>query len=382
MNKDTNQADTDKSNHKIEGDRDIPLVAQNTDYTKLGVIAFLLVGTIGIAIIVMDAMNKNQPRPMTNAEEVEFKAPVSAGKPYIEIIDKQEPKAEKTHNKTSYDAKAAQYERQMQQEALRLAKEQQRRLQKRLHSNQLIYDNSSSSLATNAPSPSSQSSSTGNFFGGGDKNLEFANQYARADVDTNKATQLQNLSALITQGTMIDGILETAIQSDLPGMIRAIVSEDVYSFDHSNLLIPKGSRLIGRYNSALVRGQSRVFVIWNRLIRNDGVSINIGSHGTDDLGRSGLEGDLDTHFFERFGSSILLSLIDASIQIGVNSIDDKDTATVAINTGNDFSRAAEIALENSIGIKPTININQGVRIKVFVGKDLDFADVTGNMRGE
>ncbi len=374
---------SDKKDNKTpeaEEDRDIPLVAQNTDYSKLGMAAILVVGTIAIILVVIDAMNKSHPVPMTKAEEVEFKAPNSAGKPYIEIIDKQPEKAEKPQKKPYYDAKAAQHERQMQQEALRIAKEQHNRKQKRLHSNQLIYDDTSST--TSAPTPSSQSSSTGNLFSSGDKNLEFATQYARASVDTEKAAQLQRLNTLITQGTMIDGILETAIQSDLPGMIRAIVSKDVYSFDHSNLLIPKGSRLIGRYNSALVRGQRRVFVIWNRLIRNDGVSINIGSHGTDDLGRSGLEGELDTHFFERFGSSILLSLIDASIQIGVNSIDDDDTATVAINTGNDFSRAAEIALENSIGIKPTINIDQGVRIKVFVGKDLDFSDVDESASGE
>src|SRR5690606_144422 len=142
-------------------------------------------------------------------------------------------------------------------------------------------------------------------------NVAFANQYGNSDVEVAKATKMQNLHALVAQGTMIDGLLETAIQSDLPGMVRAIVSENTYSFDGSQLLIPKGSRLIGRYNSGLVRGQSRVFVIWNRLIRPDGVSVNIGSYGTDDLGRSGLGGVVDTKFFERFGSSVLLSLIDA-----------------------------------------------------------------------
>ena len=382
MNEDTNKSADSNDAPKIEGDRDIPLVAQNTDYSKLGMIAFLVVGTIAIILIVMDAMNKNQPQPMTKAEDIEFKTPYSASEPYIEIIDKkQETKQEeRTNPETPYDAAAAQYERQMQQEALRLARQQQRRLQKRLHSDQLIYDNSSSSATI--PDSARNASSSGNLFGGSDKNIAFANQYARTNIETAKATQLQNLHALIPQGTMIDGILETAIQSDLPGMIRAIVSEDVYSFNNSQLLIPKGSRLIGRYNSALVRGQSRVFVIWNRLLRNDGVSINIGSYGTDNLGKSGLKGKLDTHFFERFGSSILLSLIDASIQIGVESIDNDNTSTVALNTGNDFSRAAEIALENSIGIKPTVNIDQGVQIKVFVGKDLDFSSVTENIAGK
>ena len=181
---------------------------------------------------------------------------------------------------------------------------------------------------------------------------------------------------------MIGGILETAIQSDLPGMVRAVISEDVYSFDGSHLLIPKGSKLVGRYRSGVTRGQSRIFVIWNRMIRNDGVSVNISSYGTDTLGRSGLNGEIDTHFFERFGSSVLLSMIDAGLKIGVNAMDDTDSATVALETGDDFSRASEIALENSIAIPPTIHVDQGKRIKVFVGKDLDFSQVAGNMPRE
>lgn len=112
------------------------------------------------------------------------------------------------------------------------------------------------------------------------------------------------------------------------------------------------------------------------------MSVNIGSYGTDALGRSGLEGDVDTHFFERFGSSVLLSMIDAGLQIGVNSMDDTDSATVALEAGDDFSRSSEIALENSIAIPPTIHVDQGVKIKVFVGKDLDFSQVAGNIPRE
>ena len=181
---------------------------------------------------------------------------------------------------------------------------------------------------------------------------------------------------LISVGFFIKG--DGSSQSDLPGMVRAITNENTYSFDGSNLLIPKGSRLIGRYNSALVRGQSRVFIIWSRLIRPDGVSINIGSYGTDDLGRAGLGGQVDTKFFERFGSSVLLSLIDAGISAGVNALDNERSANIALNTGGDFSSAAEIALENTISIKPTIHIHQGAEIKVFVGKDLDFSG-SGNL---
>ena len=208
-----------------------------------------------------------------------------------------------------------------------------------------------------------------------DAHLAFAAAEANADVDTAHAVKLQHPEMLIAQGTMIAGILETAIQSDLPGMLRAIVSEDIYGFDGTELLIPRGSRLIGRYKSGLVRGQVRVFVMWNRILRTDGVSINLGSYGTDDLGRSGLDGDLDTHFLERFGSSILLSMIDTGMQIGANSLDNQNSATVAIESGQDVSSAAQVALENSIAIPPTIHVDQGKRIKVFVSKDLDFSTI-------
>ncbi len=377
------QDQTKQPETTISGDRDIPSVAQGSDMSKFGIIGLIGLGMLAIIVVAMDGMNKSEPAPLTRAENVEFKPPPALNDPYIELAAPEPETAPLPINASAArDPLKAQRDYQMQQEAMRMARELQKREEQRLNSAQIIYDSSTDNVPESTASNGVISSASGasSLLGGsGDANLAFASQYANADVETAQATALQNLHALIAQGTMIDGILETAIQSDLPGMIRAIVSEDVFSFDGSHLLIPKGSKLIGRYRSSLARGQSRVFVIWTRLIRHDGVSINIGSFGTDDLGRSGLEGTLDTHFFERFGSSVLLSLIDASIRIGVESVDDDDTSTVALDSGDDFSRAAEIALENSIGIPPTIHIDQGSRIKVFVGKDLDFSKVAGNI---
>lgn len=359
----------------IASDRDIPSVAQDRDYSKIGIIALVGICALAIILVAMDGMSQKEPKLLTEPEEVTFKTPSSSSGPYIQNLP-PEPAPEALAPVQQPQIETIDpMELQMQQEALRLAREQQKRAAERLRSPQLVFDDS-----RGAGSPGTASSiSGGGSLTGGDRNLAFAAQYGNQDVAVATATQLENLHALIAQGTMIDGILETAIQSDLPGMVRAIVSEDVYSFDKSHLVIPKGAQLIGRYNSGLVRGQTRVFVIWNRVLRPDGVSVNIGSFGTDDLGRSGLAGYLDTHFLERFGSSVLLSLIDASIQIGVESVDDDDTATVALDSGDDFSRAAEIALENSIDIPPTVHIDQGTRIKVFVAKDLDFSQVAGNI---
>ena len=203
-----------------------------------------------------------------------------------------------------------------------------------------------------------------------------AAELVSSTVDTVAARYIRDKSYRIAQGTLIRAVLETAIHSDLPGFVRAEVAHDVYSFDGSRLLIPKASRLVGHYRSALVRGQTRVFVVWSRLLRPDGASILIGSPGTDLLGRAGLDGDLDTHFFKIFGASVLLSLVDGVIDVAVESVRDDSGSTTILQNTNSLNRAAEIALENSINIPPTIYVDQGTPIQVFVARDLDFRNVS------
>ena len=190
------------------------------------------------------------------------------------------------------------------------------------------------------------------------------------------ARLLRTTAYTITEGTVIPAVLETAITSELPGLARSLNSAAVYSHDGSQLLIPKGSRLIGRYQSSTRRGQVRVFIIWTRIIRADGLSVLINSPGTDPLGRAGLEGDVDTHFFEIFGAAILLSVIEAGLDMGVQAVREQgdNNTTIGQNEAG-LSRAGEIALQDSIQIQPTIHIDQGTRISVMVARDLDFEAV-------
>lgn len=364
-------------------DRGVPSIALPPISRKLFTIVLLGFAGVAIAYLLGSDLNKDVPKPLTEPKEVVFRSPGGTA-PYI--ADSPTGGSSAPQNA---DPLASQKELALQQEALRMAREQQKKLEARLRSPMLVYDQPASGtqqpVGTSVnPAPGAIVLNTGNpgTSGADDPNLAFASQNAGKDIETAEASRLQNLHALIPQGTLISGILETAIQSDLPGMVRAIVSENIYSFDATRLLIPQGARLIGQYRSGLVRGQSRVFVIWNRLIRNDGVSVNIGSSGTDELGRSGLNGEVDTHFFERFGSSVLLSMIDSGLQVGTGALSNENAATVAVNTGGDFSKAAEIALQNSVAIPPTVNIDQGTRINVFVGKDLDFSHVAGNQPAE
>ncbi|WP_084678803.1 type IV secretion system protein VirB10 [Methylocystis sp. ATCC 49242] len=228
---------------------------------------------------------------------------------------------------------------------------------------------------------------------------------AENDVTRARAVKHARIDALVPQGFMIHGVLETGIQSDLPGNVRASVSEDVYSFDGRRVLIPKGTMLTGEYRSGIVRGQSRVMIVWTRMLRADGVSLMLGSYGTDNLGRSGLAGEVDKHFLDRFGNAALLTLTGGVAQFVASLGQNQNFATSqqyaldpvtgqlvpivgnpnsvllsarqigAQSTSQAITRMAVEALKDEIHIPPTIYVDQGTRILVFVKRDLDFSDL-------
>jgi len=181
------------------------------------------------------------------------------------------------------------------------------------------------------------------------------------------AAQAINPRTTVAQGTLIPAVLETAIDTDVPGYARAIVSADVRSFDGSRVLVPRSSRLVGQYKSGLQAGQRRVYVIWTRLIRPDGVAVALGSPGTGYSGESGLGGKVDTHFFERFGSAMLLTVMS-----GLSTIGSGGTNIVIAGSGQSAAAAA-VGQTGQIG--PTIRIHPGEPIRVFTARDLDFAKV-------
>lgn len=184
--------------------------------------------------------------------------------------------------------------------------------------------------------------------------------------DAIKAKLLPDIHFLIPEGTVIQATMETAINSDLQGKVRAIVSEPVWSYSGSKLLIPQFSKIVGEYGSGVLTGQSRLMIIWTRILTPRGISISINSPGADQLGRSGMEGETDNHFLKRFGSSVLLTLISGAAQ----RKSDNDLQSQAIS--DSFNRSSEIALKDSVNISPTITINQGDPVVVFVARDMDF----------
>ncbi|HHF7374007.1 TrbI/VirB10 family protein [Legionella bozemanae] len=216
----------------------------------------------------------------------------------------------------------------------------------------------------------------GTILNGNNPNAQFINQ--QNDITSVTAKRLPHPELTVPAGEMIPATLETAIHSELPGMARAITTRDIYSLEGENVLIPRGSTLVGQFNSTITEGQSRILVVWNRVQLANGVIVTLNSPGTDSIGRSGQGADyINRHFFERFGTSALLSILGAyAANNGVNGQDEYNSkAQYRMAIASSFQQASGQTLQNDLNIKPTLQINQGALINVFVAHDLDFHSV-------
>lgn len=186
-----------------------------------------------------------------------------------------------------------------------------------------------------------------------------------------QAEVIANPSNTVVQGTMIQAVTETALDSSLPGAVRAIISEDVHSYDGSRVLIPRGSRLIGRYQSGAEIAQKRVTIAWDRIIMPNNQTVVISAFGGDELGRSGATGFVDTRFSERFGSAALISLISALPGAAAAQVEDETSAEVLEDVGDDLADATDSVIGDYLALGPVIYVDQGSRITVMVDRDLE-----------
>ncbi|ARM30499.1 TrbI/VirB10 family protein [Prosthecochloris sp. HL-130-GSB] len=180
----------------------------------------------------------------------------------------------------------------------------------------------------------------------------------------------------IKAGTVIPVSLITGINSDLPGEIIGQVRENVYDTVTGNfLLIPQGSRLIARYDSMVSYGQRRVLVCWNRLIRPDGSSLELGcAPGVDLAGYGGFEDEVDNHYDRLIGGVLLSSVLSvgATTSRGEwNGYDEMNTGQMfAANAGEELHRAGERITRKNLEVQPTITVRPGYSVNVLVNRDL------------
>jgi type IV secretion system protein VirB10 len=186
-----------------------------------------------------------------------------------------------------------------------------------------------------------------------------------------RASAFANRSTTVPQGYVIPAVLETGFDSTQPGFARAIVSRDVHGFDGKNVLIPRGSRLIGEYKADVAAGQKRAIITWTRLIRPDGMTIAMDSPAVDTVGRGGVPASVNTHFFQRLTGALLQS----TFSIG-SALAGRSTGSVYVLPG---ATAAVPQMSAGADIPPTLKVAPGKSISVFVARDLDFSSAgSGN----
>jgi type IV secretion system protein VirB10 len=193
---------------------------------------------------------------------------------------------------------------------------------------------------------------------------------------TTAAVRAQMLPAqrlLLPKGSFIDCTLETAIDSTLPGMTTCLMATDVFGVDGKVVLMERGTKLIGETRGQVQQGAARIFVLWTEARTPTGVVVPLDSPGADELGRSGLPGEVNRHFWQRFGAAMLVSVIDGAVQAAAES-SRGGSGAVIVNPSGSQDVLTEI-LKNTISIPPTVLKRNGDRIQVLVARDLDFRSV-------
>lgn len=187
-----------------------------------------------------------------------------------------------------------------------------------------------------------------------------------------EASVLPTERFLLPKGAFIDCTLETAIDSTLPGMTTCVTATDTFSADGTVVLLERGTKLVGETRGQVRAGQARLFVLWTEARTPTGVIVPLNSPGTDALGRAGLSGKVNTHFWERFGAAILVSVIDAGVQAGIQATNNGGTVILNPSSSEDVMTGI---LQSTINIPPTITVRQGARIQILVARDVDFRSV-------
>jgi type IV secretion system protein VirB10 len=211
---------------------------------------------------------------------------------------------------------------------------------------------------------------------GQDRKLTFVN--APVDRRTTSPDRVTRPASpyVVQAGTVIPGALMTGIRSDLPGQITAQVIENVFDTPTGRfLLVPQGARLIGAYDSQVATGQSRVLLVWTRLIMPNGRSIVLERQpGADPAGYAGLEDEVDNHWKQLIGAALLSTLLSVGSEVNAGANTNTNNAAIVQalrqGFGNSVSQTGQQLVRQQMNIQPTLTIRPGFPVRVIVNRDL------------
>jgi type IV secretion system protein VirB10 len=194
---------------------------------------------------------------------------------------------------------------------------------------------------------------------------ERANLDQRADDYSTQNGQDRKLA-------FVNASVDTGIRSDLPGQITAQVTENVYDSPTGRLLlIPQGARLVGAYDSQVAFGQSRVLLVWTRLIMPNGRSIVLErQQGADAGGYSGLEDEVDRHWGTLFKAALLSTLLSVGSEAGVGSNENSLIQAIRHGGSQSFNQTGQQIVGRNLNVQPTLTIRPGFPVRVIVNRDL------------
>jgi type IV secretion system protein VirB10 len=195
-------------------------------------------------------------------------------------------------------------------------------------------------------------------------------------LQARRAGRLGNLDYLLKKGMTIPCALRTGIDTTLPGFLTCVAVSDVYSANGVTKLVERGATFFGEQKSTISQGQTRVFVVWNRIDNPSGIFAELDSPATDEMGYAGIGGHVDDRFWKRFGGAIMLSLIQDSVQAAAQSRQESGGVSIS-NTSGAGSQMATEALKGTINIPPTITVLPGKILNVMVARDVSFESVYG-----
>jgi type IV secretion system protein VirB10 len=203
-------------------------------------------------------------------------------------------------------------------------------------------------------------------------------------TSTPKALAMRTFDPNLTipKGDAINCAMTTRVVTEISGFTSCIVSENIYSANGKVLLIERMSEIQGEYTAVGQPGQRRVYVLWSRVRKPGGITIDIASPSTDSLGAAGINGIVDNRWFERIGSAYMLSIFKdflaasaASTAGGAAGVNTPTGAALYQNSISTSTSLAERVLSQSMNIKPVVYAHQGERIAIYVARDLDFSGI-------